>query len=131
MAFIITVEEVRATCPTSLPDTVIEGLICMVQDKMGQCVEDAYVECTGKNILIFAVCHFIQSMGGGYVKSKRAANGTQITFNETFSGEGLQSTTFGRLLIQVDTSVCYKNLVSDTFLFLSIGNPTTPCSDLH
>lgn len=131
MAIIITVEDVKSTCPTSLSDEVIERLICMVQDKIGQCVEDSYSECTGENILIFAVCHFIQSMAGGYVKSKRGANGAQITYNETFSGEGLQSTPFGRLLIQIDTSLCYQDLVDSTVLFLSIGNPTTPCSDLH
>ncbi len=129
MAIIITPAEVNEICPNAFPTAVIDDLICMVQDRIGDCVETSYAECTGRTILKYAVCHFVESMQGGETSSKRAANGASVNYTNMGAGEGLSSTPSGRLLIQLDTAGCTSNLVNDTFLFTTVGSANKPNGD--
>ncbi len=129
MAIPITEDEINVLCPNSLPDAVITDLICTVADAMEACVESAYVTCKAKSILQYAICHLVQNSDGGEVKSERAPNGSSTTYENHNGGEGLKSTSFGRLVISLDTSLCYNALFAPTFLFLSAGDPATPGED--
>ena len=126
MAITITAADIQAFCPNSLPDAVIDDLICTVQSKIGDCVEAAYPVCEATTILKAAVCHLAQSIDGGEVKSERAPNGASTTYANNGAGEGLKSTQMGRLLLSLDTAGCSNALVAPTFLFLAAGNPATP-----
>ncbi len=127
MAITITISDVREVCPTSFVDAVITRMINSVQAKIGTCVEDSYDADTAAAILIAAVCHFLVAMDGGDIKSERAPNGSSTTFENHASGEGLKSTSHGRMLLMLDTELCYVNLVAQTFLFLAAGDPAEPC----
>jgi len=129
MAITITIADVKAFCPTSLPDAVITSLIDLVTERMGACAEAAYPEDTAKTIMIYAICHFVQVTEGGEVKSERSPNGAATTFENHASGEGLKSTQSGRTLLMLDTANCANNLVTQTFLFLAVGCPATPHGD--
>ena len=126
MAIVITPEEINALCPSSLPDAVVVDLICTVTDAMETCVETNYPLCKATSILKYAVCHLVQNSTGGEIKSERAPNGASTTYENHNGGEGLKSTAFGRLVISLDTSLCYTALFAPTFLFISAGNPATP-----
>lgn len=122
----ITASDVTAICPTSLPDAVVDDIICMVESRIGDCVTSSYTdECTQDIILKYAACYFVESMGGEEVSQEKAANGSSVTYDIQGGGEGLRSNQWGRLLIQVDTAGCYSNLVADTFLCITVG-PTNP-----
>lgn len=127
MTITITIPDVNAFCPNSLPDDVITSLISLVTERMGDCAESAYPADTAKTILIYAICHFVQVTEGGEVKSERAPNGASTTFENHVAGEGLKSTQSGRTLLMLDTAGCSNNLVQQTFVFLAAGNPAEPC----
>lgn len=124
MAIPSTVDEIKMTCKTTLPDSVVEGIICMVNERVGQCLTQTYPECTATNIFDWMVCHFIEAMQGGSITQKKAANGASISITQYGSGEGLKATPFGRMVIMADIQGCYSNLVADTFLFGVVGDPT-------
>lgn len=128
MAIPTTPTDIKALLGTTLPDAVIDGIICMVDELVGDCLTSSYQECTAENIFNWMVCHFIQAMGGGSVTQKRAANGSSISFEQYGTGEGLKSTPFGRMVLMADTQGCYSGLVADTFLFGVIGDPTRSTS---
>lgn len=127
MSVIVTDADVKALCKTAMADAVIDLTINSVQTKIGQCVCDTYDDDTAKLIIMYAVCHFISASGSGDVTSRKAANGSSVSFEQHGTGEGLKSTQFGRLLIMADTEGCHSKLVADTFTFLSIGDPARPC----
>ncbi len=123
MTIVITPADIKEICPSTLPDAVIEDLICMVQDRIGECVEASYVECTAKMILKYSVCHFVEQTQGDKVKSKKAANGASVTFdNAGTSSEGLDGTNAGRLVMSIDTAGCSSALVTTTLFIGSFGN---------
>ena len=128
MALPTSVNDIRELIKTPLPDAVIESIICMVNELVGDCLTSSYPECTTENIFNWMVCHFIQAMDGGSATQKRAANGASISFEQYGTGEGLKSTPFGRMVLMVDTQGCYSGLVADTFLFGVIGDPTRSTS---
>ena len=124
---LVSVSDVKSFCKTSLPDAAIEALICVVQDKMGECAQDAYSECVAKLVLTYAVCHLIESQKGGSTKSKRAANGASVTIEQYGTGEGLKSTPSVRLLLMIDSAGCYNQLFVSPLVFLSVGDAASPC----
>lgn len=128
MAIPTTPTDIKELIKTPLPDAVVDGIICMVDELVGPCLTSSYPECTAENIFNWMVCHFIQAMDGGSVTQKRAANGASISFEQYGTGEGLKSTPFGRMALTADTKGCYSNLVADTFLFGVIGDPTRSTS---
>lgn len=127
MTIAITPDDIKEFCSTSMSDAAIEALICVVQDKMGACAESSYSECVGKQVLIYATCHLIESQKGGSVTQKRAANGASISTEQYGTGEGVKSTPSGRLLIMIDSAGCYHNLFVSPLIFGTVGNPAAPC----
>tara|TARA_R110000850_G_scaffold261796_2_gene390013 strand:- start:300 stop:701 length:402 start_codon:yes stop_codon:yes gene_type:complete len=120
MTIQVTPCDVKTFCTTSLGDQAIEALICVVQSKMGECVEAAYDECVGKQVLIYAVCHMVESQSGEKTQV-RAANGASVSKQYHGTGEGVKSTQAGRMLIMIDSAGCYNNLFASPLLFGTVG----------
>ena len=121
MAILITPDDVKEFCSTSLSDEAITALICVVQARMGACAESSYDECTAKQILIYATCALTESQSGE-ITSTKAANGSSVNYNYNGAGEGVKSTASGRLLAMIDTSGCYQSLFQQTVYFGSVGD---------
>lgn len=126
MAITISASDVREFCKTSMTDTAIDILIVVVKDKMETCAESAYSATVAKQVLIYAVCHMIDSQKGGSVTSKRAANGASVSIEQYGTGEGLKSTPSGRLLLMIDSAGCYNSLFASPLLFTTVGNAASP-----
>lgn len=122
MTIAITPNDIKAFCSTRLPDSAIDTLIGMVQERIGVCVESSYGDDAGRSILIYAVCHFIEAAQGGSVTSKKAANGAAITIDQYGKGQGLRATPSGRILLQLDINGCSDSLVASTFVFSTVGD---------
>tara|TARA_R110000782_G_scaffold242412_1_gene328924 strand:- start:629 stop:1030 length:402 start_codon:yes stop_codon:yes gene_type:complete len=120
MTIQVTACDVKAFCTTSLGDQVIDALISIVQSKMGECVESAYPESDGKTVLIYAVCHMVESQSGEKTQI-RASNGASVTKQYHGTGEGVKSTQAGRMLIMIDSAGCYNNLFASPLLFGTVG----------
>ena len=126
MTIQVTPCDVKQFCKSSLSDAAITQLICVVQAKMGECVESSYDECVAKQILIYATGHLMQSQAGGTTTQKRAANGASITTEVYGGGEGVKSTPCGRMLIMLDSNGCYNSLFASPLLFGVVGSPNSP-----
>ena len=126
MTIQVTPCDVKAFCTTSMSDEAINALICVVQSKIGECVESSYDECVGKQVLIYATCHMLESAKGSTTQ-KRAANGASISTEYYGTGEGVKSTPSGRLLIMIDSAGCYNGLFVSPLMFGTVGNPARPC----
>ena len=126
MTIQVTPCDVKEFCTTSLSDQAINALICVVQSKMGECVESSYDECVGKMVLTYAVCHMVESQTGEKTQV-RAANGASISQEHYGTGEGVKSTSAGRNLIMIDSAGCYNNLFVSPLLFATVGNAASPC----
>ena len=126
MTIQVTPCDVKSFCTTSMSDEAINSLICVVQSKIGECVESSYDECVGKQVLIYATCHLIESAKGSATQ-KRAANGASISTEYYGTGEGVKSTPSGRLLIMIDSAGCYNGLFESPLIFGTVGNPARPC----
>lgn len=124
MVIVITPEDIKAFCNTDLSDEAITALICVVQAKMGECVELSYDECVGKQILIYATCHLVESQEGS-VTSEKAANGSSVNTEYYGTGEGLKSTSSGRLLAMIDSAGCYNSLFVSPLVFSTLGDASS------
>ena len=121
MAIPVTTSDVKEFCTTGLSDAAISALISVVQSKMGVCVEDAYTDDVGKQVLIYAVCHMLESQGGS-ITSEKAANGSSVNYDYYGTGEGVRSTSSGRLLVMIDSAGCYNKLFVSPLLFDTVGD---------
>lgn len=126
MTIQVTPCDVKEFCSTGMSDNAINSLIAVVQSKMGACVETFYDESVGKQVLIYATCHMIESQGGSATQ-KRAANGASISTEYYGTGEGVKSTPSGRMLMMLDSAGCYNNLFVSPLFFGVVGNPASPC----
>ncbi len=126
MTIQVTSCDVKEFCETGLSDAAIGSLICVVQSKMGECVEASYDECVGKQVLIYAVCHMVESQEGS-ITQERAANGSSVSQEYYGTGEGVKSTKAGRMLIMLDSAGCYNALFVSPLLFGVVGDPASPC----
>lgn len=121
----MTIQVTPCDIKSSLDDDEINDLICVVQSKMGECVETSYDECVGKRILIYAVRHMLESQEGA-ITSEKAANGSSVNYEYYGTGEGVKSTSAGRMLVMLDSSGCYHNLFTSPLYFGVVGDPASP-----
>ena len=126
MTIQVTPCDIEAFCSTSLSDEAIDALICVVQEAIGECVESSYPECLGKQIIIYTVCHMLESQKGS-ITQKRAANGASISQEFYGTGEGVKSTSAGRMLIALDSAGCYNALFTSPLLFTTTGTSNPSC----
>tara|TARA_R110000850_G_scaffold45552_1_gene115190 strand:+ start:3613 stop:3996 length:384 start_codon:yes stop_codon:yes gene_type:complete len=125
MTIQVTACDVKAFCTTGLSDAAIDSLIAVVQSKMGACVESSYDATVGKQILIYATCHMAESAAGEKTQV-RSASGASVSKQYHGTGEGVKSTSSGRLLIMIDSAGCYNQLFASPLFFGVIGNAASP-----
>lgn len=126
MAATITVSDVKSGYPTTVSDAEIELLIEVV-DGADACLDGAAVPESKQKILkIYAVRHMLQLQangGKGSVRSHSAPSGASQSFSSWQQGTGVESTQFGSLLKQLDTSGCIVGLIENgqRMAIMSIG----------
>lgn len=123
----VTKEDIKARCETSAPDAVIEDWICLLNEKVGACLDSSYSECEARILFIFAICHFISQSSGGEIESERAANGSSVKYvtKEKNSGLGWGSTDHGRQILALDKLDCLKPILeTGEFMIGTAGSDT-------
>lgn len=123
----VTVEQVRATCSSTLPDAAIQTVIDATTCKVGACLDSSYVTCpdVAEQILLYLVCHFLtMTTQSGVVTSQKWPNGASINFTPYVTGgTGLAATNFGLLLLQFDSEQCVAQAFPNRRVFVkSLGN---------
>lgn len=125
MAVVITVSDVKDGYATTVSDSEIQMLIDIV-DGADACLDAAAVPVARQRALkIYAVRHMLQMQangGKGTVKSQSAPSGASQSFSG-WTGTGLQSTSYGTLLKQLDTTGCVTAILENdgNVMILSVG----------
>jgi hypothetical protein len=126
MAAVITVEDVKNGYATTVPDSEIQMLIDIV-DGADACLDaNSIPEATQKALKIYAVRHMLQlqaNAGKGSVRSESAPSGASRSYSGYSGGEGLSSTAYGSMLLQLDTTGCVTGILQNTgsVSFMSVG----------
>ena len=130
----ITASDIRDECCTNLSDSMIDRIICVVNESIGTCLT-AYPECKAELLTILAVCHFASAHSGGEIKSEKAPNGSTVTYEtsgdkDKSSAIGFSSTDFGRQFLELDNLNCGAGLVdsSSNFMVDSSGKTSPSCN---
>lgn len=123
MSAIITVNQVNEYIPNSLPSTVISSFIA-VASKADSCLDGSGVsDEIQEAIKLAAIAHMVSLSGGnsGEITSERSRTGAAITYKQSEGGTGLSSTSYGRLLQQLDTTGCLVSLFKQSRFIQSVG----------
>lgn len=123
MAAIITAEDVNSYIPNSLPTSVINGFISIV-DGVDSCLDGNSVpDNTQEALKLAAVAHMVALSGGnsGEITSERSRTGAAVSYKQSEGGTGLSATSYGRLLQQLDTSGCLVGLFKQSRFIQSAG----------
>lgn len=111
MAVSISIEQVREFLGAdyaSIPDSVIETYICLV-DKLDDCLDANYPdECVQEAIKLNAAAHFVAVTSGRNLKSQRAPSGASRSFEYYASKEGIRLTQYGRMVQMLDSAECFE-----------------------
>ena len=127
MSCCVTIDDVKAICPSDLPDNIIQLYIDSVCTKIGACLSASYDESTAKLINMNMVAYLVCGQSGyGQVKSERAPNGASTTYEVTVSKDGLQSSSYGRTVYNLDTNGCWQGMMASTVLIGCVGNGAPP-----
>lgn len=124
MAEQITVEDVLAIQPSSLPGDVIQCMIDAI-DAADACLDANQVSsATQKLLKMYGVAHqIVMASDGGEAKTTRGQSGASRTMNIEDTN-GIEGTKWGRLLKQMDRYGCVTNLLDNSggwFFAASIG----------
>lgn len=112
MAAEITVEEVKAVQSTSLPDSIIQGMIVAVNGADACLDRNDVPEETQKLLKTFAVAHLILLSEIGNVKSEKTPIGDSITYKDSNSSDPLQATAWGVQVSSLDKYGCLVSVLS-------------------
>lgn len=111
MAVSISIDQVREFLGAdyaSIPDSVIETYICLV-DKLDDCLDANYPdECVQEAIKLNAVAHFVAVTSGRSLKSQRAPSSASRSFEYYARGKGIESTSYGSVVQSLDTAKCFE-----------------------
>ena len=121
MAATITIEQVKEFYPTALPDSVIAGFIAFVA-QADACLDANQVPDDIQTILkLNAIAHSLMQIDGGQVTSERSMTGATVTFKETGSKFGINSTTYGQVVASLDLNGCFTSLYKSQRFLKAIG----------
>lgn len=116
MAAVIDANDVTHGYTTTVPHSEIELLIDVI-DGADACLDAAAVPESKQTILkIYAVRHLLQlqaNSGKGAVRSQSAPSGASQSFGSWQQGTGVESTQYGAMLKQLDTSGCIVGLIEN------------------
>lgn len=126
MAVILTLEEFRLRHPEiTTPDPVVQDYIDYVQTfvpALSECYPDPIV----RSICYSLVAHLCSLTAGRRVSSHRAPNGASQTFDLGKEGNGLAATSYGRLIMQLDTCGIVTNEFDTSIFIGAIGGRNAP-----
>lgn len=127
MAINLTPDDVRELCPTNASDAVIQMYIDVVIEKYEQCLEGNYSEATAKLLATMATCVILSnsSNSSGKVKSKRAPNGSSISYDTSEDASGMYNN-----IEAIDTSGCLTDLLLTDGVF-AIGTAGSNLNDTN
>ena len=121
MAINLTVAEVREFYPTSASDSKIQSFINVVIEKYGACLESSYSENTADVLAKSAVAIMLSnaSSSSGQIKSKRAPNGSAVTYETGDQIDGSYNN-----IEALDSNRCLIDLIASkgVFLFGTMGS---------
>ncbi len=123
MAVTITVDDVLAIQPSSLPPAVIQIMIDAVSEA-DACLDANGVSDANQTLIkLYAVAHQLYSSESGGIKAERSPLGDSVTYTDQSSSGELSGTKWGQMLLQIDSSGCVSGLLStnNTFYFKAIG----------
>lgn len=118
MAIQVTVEDVRNRCnDLKATDVSIQDLITIMGCLLDECLEGSYPNCAeqAKTIKILTICHFaLSGTVDGQVTNRRWPNGASEAYSVWASGQGLQATRFGTMILSLDTAQCIRTAFPDS-----------------
>lgn len=115
MALTISASDVTAGYTTSLSTAEIDALITFVDQADACLTNNSVSDAIGQRLKILAVQHMLsltEGNGGGRAISERSASGAARTFSDR-KGRGLDATTYGALLRQLDQYGCVTAILSN------------------
>lgn len=111
MAEIITVDDVKDYCSTTLSDTAISDLIAFIS-QADACLDLNNIPAISQRMVkLYAVCHMVLMQQGGGVKSESDMNGESVTFAQAFDKSGLMGTNYGSLIVTMPGYECISSLL--------------------
>ena len=126
MSIILTLSDFKARFPgVSAPDVVIQDFIDMVS-QIQPCLESNYPDAVARVIAYNLIAHFCEESSGKRVKSQTAANGASQSYDFGTGKDGLGSTSYGRVALQMDTAGCTGALTSSGVVILCVGGRNAP-----
>lgn len=123
MAEIITVAEIKAIQPTSLPDSVIQAMIATI-DQADTCLDQNNVPADVQKLLkLYGTAHMVYGTTKGNVKSERSPTGGSRTYRDTKQNDPLNGSTWGTQLLGLDQYGCVTRLLqrNRTMAMISVG----------
>jgi hypothetical protein len=123
MSVTITPADVKEIVSTTLGDDTIQCYIDTMEDKVGQCIDDNYIDATAKLIKTNLVAYLIAKSGNqNDVTQRRAPNGASITYSSSDIGKnGLLSNQYGRTVFELDSSLCWKGMIQSRVVWGTVG----------
>lgn len=126
MSITLTLSDFKARFPSiSAPDVVIHDLIDMVA-QIQPCLESNYSDAVARMIAYNLVAHFCEESSGKRVKSHTAANGASQSYDFGAGKDGLGSTSYGRVALQMDTAGCTGAFTASGVVILCVGGRNAP-----
>ena len=126
MSITLTLADFKARFPGfSAPDVVIQDFIDMVA-QIQPCLESNYPDAVARMIAYNLVAHFCEESVGRRIKSQSAPNGASQSYDFGTGKDGLGSTSYGRVALQMDTAGCTGALTSSGVVILCVGGRNAP-----
>jgi len=121
----ITIEQARELMGAdyaSVPDSTINMIITLA-GAMDECLESSYPDNLDlqEAIKLYAICHMTAVTTGKQTKSQSAPNGASRSFEFIASKEGIQLTSYGRMVQYLDSAGCFEGAFPQGNQFQSGG----------
>lgn len=121
----ITIEQVRELMGAdyaSVPDSTI-SMLTTLAGAMDECLESSYPDNLElqEAIKLYAICHMTAVTAGKQTKSQSAASGAGRSFEFIASKEGIQLTSYGRMVQSLDGAGCFEGAFPQGNQFQSGG----------
>lgn len=128
MAYEITIADVNGTSPTGASDDEITMVIALLDTADDCMTANGVPDDVGKLIKIYAARHLLtlgQNGGAGAVTQQSSASGASRTMSGWTQGKGLNATSFGAMVAQIDKYGCVSRLLaSDAGMFFGSVGPS-------
>lgn len=123
MAVTITVADVIAMQPTSLPDSVVQLMIDTI-DAADACLDANNVPDATQSLLkLYAVSHMVYMASRGNVTSESSPTGASRSYRQAYGGD-LGGSQWGSLLLSLDQYGCVTGILqNDQTTFIGSMGP--------